>query len=80
MKSVVPDEVIERCNNCHHNFSGLETGESCCACEVDHAHGKDILVLRKRSLEVAFCSNYINFGGQFICLCPVHYHLYSFCR
>ena len=80
MKYVVPDEVIERADKCPHNFSCLETGKCFCACEVNHAHGKDILILKKRSLETAFCPNYFDFEGNYVCICPVHYHLHQFCR
>jgi hypothetical protein len=80
MKHVVPDEVIERTDKCHHNFACLETGKCSCTCEVDHAHGKDILVLKSRSLEAAFCPHYSNFGDHYICLCPVRYYLHQFCR
>ena len=80
MKHVVPDEVIERTDKCPHNFSCLETGKCFCACEVEQAHGKDILVLKSRSLEAAFCKNYSEYGDDYVCLCPVHYHLYQFCR
>lgn len=80
MQYVVPDEVIERTDECHHNFSCLETGRCFGPCKVDHPDGKDILVLKKRSLGVVFCRNHVEYGDDYVCLCPVHYHLYQFCR
>lgn len=80
MKHIVPDEVIERANKCPHNFSCLETGKCFCACEVDHVHGKDILILESHSSGAALCPNYLNFEGNYVCLCPVHYYLHQFCR
>ena len=77
---VIPDEVIERADKCPHNFSCLETGKCFCACEVDHVHGKDILILESHSLEAGLCPNYFNFEGNDVCICPVHYHLHQFCR
>lgn len=80
MKHVVPDEVIERADKCPNNFSCLETGNCFCACKVDYAPGKDILILESRSSGAALCPNYFNFEGNCVCICPVHYHLHQFCR
>jgi len=79
MKYVISDEVIQRADKCPHNFSCLETGKCFCACEVDHVHSKDILILGSHSSEAASCPNYFNFEGNYVCICPVHYHLYQYC-
>ena len=80
MKHVVPDEVIENTDKCPSDFSCLETGKCYGGCKVYHADGEDILVLKRRSLGAAFCSNYSEYGDDYVCLCPVHCHLYQFCR